>query len=115
MAGLHKGIIEVVVKTLIAAEEHIPFQVNSHISYISCISYISHIPYDSYIYIYTSQSFHFHFHFPFQVNSFEVFGFDVLVDSQLRSWLIEVNSSPAMARETNLDEVVKERLMRVSM
>ena len=25
-----------------------------------------------------------------QVNSFEVFGFDVLVDSQLRSWLIEV-------------------------
>lgn len=32
-----------------------------------------------------------------RVNSFELFGFDFVVDKDLRLWLIEVNMSPACA------------------
>jgi tubulin polyglutamylase TTLL5 len=43
---------------------------------------------------------------------FEVFGYDVLIDSQLRPWLLEVNASPSLARENNLDARVKEAMVR---
>jgi tubulin polyglutamylase TTLL5 len=43
---------------------------------------------------------------------FEVFGYDVLIDSQLRCWLIEVNASPSMARENKLDIRVKNAMIR---
>jgi hypothetical protein len=43
---------------------------------------------------------------------FEVFGYDVLIDTQLRCWLIEVNASPSMARENNLDVRVKNTMIR---
>jgi len=33
-------------------------------------------------------------------NSFELFGYDFMVDNELRPWLIEVNSSPAMDYST---------------
>lgn len=36
---------------------------------------------------------------PHQPNSFELFGYDVLIDEDLRPWLIEVNASPSMARD----------------
>jgi tubulin polyglutamylase TTLL5 len=48
---------------------------------------------------------------PYQPNSFELFGFDVMIDTHLRPWLIEVNACPALARETDLDSVVKESLI----
>ena len=48
---------------------------------------------------------------PHQPNAFELFGFDVLIDAQLRPWLIEVNASPSLARENPLDIEVKERLV----
>jgi D-alanine-D-alanine ligase-like ATP-grasp enzyme len=44
---------------------------------------------------------------PYRANSFELFGFDVLIDQQLRPWLLEVNASPSMARENALDEQVR--------
>ena len=44
--------------------------------------------------------------------SFEVFGYDVLIDSSLRCWLIEVNASPSMARENSLDIRVKNGMIR---
>ena len=47
-----------------------------------------------------------------QCNSFEVYGYDVLIDADLRPWLIEVNASPAMARDTPLDCRVKEAMIR---
>jgi hypothetical protein len=47
-----------------------------------------------------------------QPNSFEVFGFDVIIDSELKPWLIEVNACPSLARESVLDMDVKEALIR---
>jgi len=51
-------------------------------------------------------------HIPHQPNSFELFGYDVLIDEKLKPWLIEVNASPSMARPTTLDAQIKETLIR---
>ena len=48
---------------------------------------------------------------PRQSKGFELFGFDVMIDSNLVPWLIEVNSSPAMGTDTPLDSEVKEALI----
>ena len=48
---------------------------------------------------------------PNQPRAFELYGYDVLIDDTLKPWLIEVNSSPSLARETPLDCEVKERLV----
>lgn len=50
-------------------------------------------------------------HIPGQVNSFELFGYDLMLDSNLKVWLIEVNSSPSMGQEHLLDEQVKQPLI----
>ncbi|XP_077288400.1 putative tubulin polyglutamylase TTLL2 [Arctopsyche grandis] len=44
-------------------------------------------------------------------NCFEFFGFDVLVDADLRPWLLEVNLSPALANDCDADEIVKKPLL----
>lgn len=43
---------------------------------------------------------------------FELFGYDVLLDSNYRPWLLEVNASPSLARENQLDIRVKNELVR---
>ena len=48
----------------------------------------------------------------FQPNAFEVFGYDVLIDSKLKPWLIEVNASPSMSRDSSIDFKVKDRMIR---
>jgi len=40
-------------------------------------------------------------------NSFELYGFDVLLDSKLTPWLIEVNGSPSMTANTSKDRELK--------
>ncbi|KAK3243678.1 hypothetical protein CYMTET_46683 [Cymbomonas tetramitiformis] len=47
-----------------------------------------------------------------QVNSFELLGFDVMIDTELKPWLVEVNSSPSLATDTELDVEVKGSMLR---
>ena len=46
-----------------------------------------------------------------QACCFEVFGYDVLIDESLRPWLIEVNASPSLARDNELDIRVKNQMI----
>jgi tubulin polyglutamylase TTLL5 len=43
---------------------------------------------------------------------FELFGYDVLIDEQLRPWLIEVNASPSLARDHAIDKRVKNAVIK---
>jgi len=44
--------------------------------------------------------------------SYEILGFDVMLDHKLQPWLIEVNHAPSFATESELDRVVKEEVLR---
>ena len=45
----------------------------------------------------------FEMYVPFRNNCFELLGFDVLVDQFLNPWLLEVNLSPSLACDSQLD------------
>ena len=38
---------------------------------------------------------------------FEILGFDVMIDSKLKPWLIEINYTPSFTTDTPLDYVIK--------
>ena len=44
-------------------------------------------------------------------NCFELFGFDVLIDSNLKPWLMEVNVSPSLSSSSPLDAKIKTTLI----
>jgi hypothetical protein len=44
-------------------------------------------------------------------NCFELFGYDILIDSDLKPWLIEVNLCPSLATDSNLDMQIKSTLI----
>ena len=46
-------------------------------------------------------------HLPYNNSCFEVLGFDVLIDSNLKPWLMEVNMSPSMNSDSPLDIKIK--------
>jgi tubulin polyglutamylase TTLL5 len=46
-----------------------------------------------------------------RTNCFELFGYDILIDSDLKPWLVEVNLSPSLACESQLDLQIKSTLM----
>jgi len=48
---------------------------------------------------------------PFRNNCFDFLGFDVLIDSELTPWLLEVNLSPSLACETDIDFKIKSQLV----
>jgi len=43
--------------------------------------------------------------------SFELLGFDVMLDTNLKPWLLEVNQSPSLATDTEVDMNVKEKVL----
>ena len=48
---------------------------------------------------------------PHRSNCFELLGFDILIDSQLEPWLIEVNLSCSLGCDSVLDQRVKSALV----
>ena len=44
-------------------------------------------------------------------NCFDLFGFDILLDSNLKPWLLEVNLSPSLATDSPLDLFIKGNLV----
>ncbi len=40
-------------------------------------------------------------------NCFEVYGFDLIIDDELKFWVLEVNASPSMEHDTPLDQMVR--------
>ncbi len=46
-----------------------------------------------------------------RTNCFEILGFDILVDSDLKPWLLEVNLSPSLATDSPLDHTIKSNLL----
>ena len=42
---------------------------------------------------------------------FEVYGFDVLVDANLKPWLLEVNVAPSLSSSSPYDKTVKSTLL----
>jgi len=48
---------------------------------------------------------------PNQPNSFELFGYDIMIDEDLKPWLIEVNSSPSMETDCAFDVQTKTELI----
>jgi len=43
---------------------------------------------------------------------FELLGFDIMIDNNMKPWLIEVNSSPAMSMDNNIDYLIKPDLIK---
>ncbi|KAG8318405.1 Tubulin polyglutamylase ttll5 [Homalodisca vitripennis] len=48
---------------------------------------------------------------PSIVNCFELYGFDILIDSELKPWLLEVNLSPSLGCDSPLDTRLKSALL----
>ena len=44
---------------------------------------------------------------PYCPSTFEMFGFDVIIDTNYRCWLLEINSSPSLERSNVLDDEIK--------
>lgn len=46
-----------------------------------------------------------------RTNCFELFGYDIMIDSDLKPWLIEINMSPSLASDSQLDHQIKATLV----
>mmetsp|Transcript_30363 Transcript_30363/g.5491 ORF Transcript_30363/g.5491 Transcript_30363/m.5491 type:complete len:81 (+) Transcript_30363:180-422(+) len=46
-----------------------------------------------------------------QKNCFDLLGFDVIIDANLKPWLLEVNLSPSLSADSSLDFHIKTNLI----
>lgn len=46
-----------------------------------------------------------------RTNCFEILGFDVLIDSNLKPWVLEVNLSPSLSSDSPIDWKIKNSLL----
>jgi tubulin polyglutamylase TTLL5 len=46
-----------------------------------------------------------------RTNCYEVFGYDVMIDSNLKPWLVEINLSPSLACDSPIDLEIKSNLI----
>lgn len=44
---------------------------------------------------------------PHRSNCFELFGYDIMLDENLKPWLMEINLSPSLTCDTSLDFIIK--------
>lgn len=44
-------------------------------------------------------------------NCFELLGFDILIDENIKPWLLEVNLSPSLSVDSLLDHTIKKSLI----
>lgn len=49
---------------------------------------------------------------PYMSNGFEILGFDILIDQNMKSWLIEVNHAPNLEPHTDLETKIKRSMIR---
>ena len=47
----------------------------------------------------------------YKIYIFECYGYDILIDQNLKPWLIEINSSPSLSTTTKGDFILKKRLI----
>lgn len=46
-----------------------------------------------------------------RTNCFELYGFDILIDSNLKPWILEVNVCPSLSSSSPLDRKIKHSLL----
>ena len=42
---------------------------------------------------------------------FEIFGFDIMFDEQMKPWILEVNAAPSLAADSPIDRDIKTNLV----
>ena len=47
----------------------------------------------------------------FKTTCFELYGFDILIDSNFKPWLLEVNVSPSLSSSSPMDKYIKTLLL----
>lgn len=47
----------------------------------------------------------------YRQNCFEILGFDILLDSDLKPWILEVNMNSSLATDSPLDSKIKSNLV----
>ncbi|EER02036.1 hypothetical protein Pmar_PMAR024357 [Perkinsus marinus ATCC 50983] len=84
-----KDVEDVIIKTIISAEPQMATNLHRATNYTSCAELDA----------------------PVHQNIFEIYGFDILLDANLRPWLLEVNVCPSFSSSSRLDKRIKSQMI----